>query len=391
MNRAKTCPVCGSPTLTLFLRREDVPVHQNLLLPSRESALQITRGDLTLMVCEACGFIFNQTFDLSKLSYNESYDNTQSHSSYFNQYLDELIHHLIFERDVRQCRVVEVGCGKGLFLRQLVQRSEFGNTGYGFDPTYLGPLVDLDGRLRFERRFYDPQCADIPADVVVCRHVIEHVPDPLNLLCTVKQALAHSPHARIFFETPCVQWILEHQVIWDFFYEHCSYFTAESLTTAFQLAGFEVQSVRHVFGGQYLWLEATPAHGTTTVTKDADSIPALASRFAQAEPGLIDKWTAAVQRWRARGNLALWGAGAKGVTFANLIDPARRWLSCVVDLNPHKQGHYIAGTGHPIVGYQELADYDVVAAMLLNPNYREENLRLLQELRLDVDLVTLRD
>ena len=41
---------------------------------------------------------------------------------------------------------------------------------------------------------------------------------------------------------------------------------------------------------------------------------------------------------------------AKGVTIANLIDPTNELFACVVDLNPGKQGHFLAGTGHPIVG-----------------------------------------
>src|SRR5213078_3046347 len=95
----------------------------------------------------------------------------------------------------------------------------------------------------------------LPADVVVCRHVIEHIPRPLDLLRAVRQAVAARPHARVCFETPCVEWVLRNQVVWDFFYEHCSLFSAASLATAFRAAGFEVTDVRHVFHGQYLWLE----------------------------------------------------------------------------------------------------------------------------------------
>ena len=102
------------------------------------------------------------------------------------------------------------------------------NTGVGFDPAYRGPDVDCSGRARFERRFYGPECADTAADVVVCRHVIEHVPRPVELLRTVRQALAASPHARVYLETPDAAWILRNQVLCDLFYEHCSLFTAPS-------------------------------------------------------------------------------------------------------------------------------------------------------------------
>jgi hypothetical protein len=85
--------------------------------------------------------------------------------------------------------------------------------------------------------------------------------------------------------------------------------------------------------------------------------------------------------------VALWGAGAKGVTFANLIDSERQDLDCIVDLNPEKQGHYVPGTGHPIVSYRDLCERGVTAAILMNPNYRQENLALLQDAHANVRLI----
>jgi SAM-dependent methyltransferase len=390
MNRPSKCPVCQSNLVTMFLRREQVPVHQNLVMKDQHSALEVPRGGLSLVVCEECGFVFNQAFEPSALSYGEDYDNTQTCSPLFNEYIDGLVDHLIFEKGVQNCRVVEVGCGKGLFLRKLTGVG--GNTGYGFDPSYVGPATDLDGHLHFEKRYYGPECTEISADVIVCRHVIEHVPNPLDLLHTIRQALANSPRAKVFFETPAVEWILKNQVIWDFFYEHCSYFSADSLTTAFEATGFKIESIRNVFGGQYLWLEATLSiEEPARVNRKPGLIPNLAKQFALSERKLKEVLGDRLQGLTARGKVALWGAGAKGVTLANLVDPKREWIACVVDLNPRKQGHYLPGTGHPIVGYQELAKYGVETAVLMNPNYREENLALLQESYPNVKLIDLVD
>src|SRR5207237_175358 len=106
--------------------------------------------------------------------------------------------------------------------------ADSGNRGFGFDPTYVGPLTRLNGRLKFDRRFYGPECQDVVPDAVVCRHVIEHVADPAALVGSVRGALQHVARARVYFETPCVEWILRKQVVWDFFYEHCSLFSPNS-------------------------------------------------------------------------------------------------------------------------------------------------------------------
>ena len=266
-----------------------------------------------------------------------------------------------------------------------------GNQGFGFDPSYAGPECDLDGRLIFRRCFYDASCTDVAADVVVCRHVIEHVPQPLALLASVHAALANSPGARVFFETPCVEWILEHRVVWDFFFEHCSLFSSASLRLAFEKSGFAVDRVAHIFGGQYLWLEARVADPAAAGCIDEDAAAGqrtagLAASYGIDEQTLRATWLARALALRRSGGVALWGAGAKGATFAHLLDPHCRLIDCVIDINPNKQGHFIPGTGHPIIGPDQLGARNVKSVVLMNPNYLEENRRLLAARRLKIDL-----
>jgi len=378
VTRPSVCPVCAGSDLLPFLTRTRVPVHQNRVFPTQAQALATSFGDLQLQACRRCGFVFNYSFDPAQLAYAQDYDNTQSHSGMFDDYLDRHVEDLVQRDGVRDAQVVEVGCGKGHFLRKLVAYPGSGNRGLGFDPSYQGALTDLGGRLQFERRFYDAQCALTPADVVVCRHVIEHVADPLALLRAVRAALRERPQARVFFETPCVRWILRNQVVWDFFYEHCSLFCAESLQSAFERTGFEVLQVRHGFGDQYLWLEARPAampdEEVTAAWRPvaAPDLADLAQAYGDSEQSQVQQWAQALARWRTDGPVALWGAGAKGVTFAHLLDPQAQRIDALVDINPAKQGGYVAGSGHAIIAPTELLRRGVAHVVLMNPNYRQE-------------------
>lgn len=373
------CPVCETDAVEEFLRRESVPVHQNLLLDDPESARRLQRGDLAMTVCRQCGFVFNAAFDARLLNYGSAYENTQTHSPVFAEYVDDLVQHLVDERKIRNSTIVEIGCGKGGFLKKLVEPEEFGNRGFGYDPSYLGPESLCDGRLQFRRQFYNASCRDVPANAVICRHVIEHVESPVSLLQAVREALDSSSRALLFFETPCVDWILEHQVVWDFFYEHCSLFTTRSLSTAFQRAGFQVAGCRHVFAGQYLWLEAQPSAAQARTLPDAEATVRLARRFALEESRRQTEWSDLLHAHRRRGPVALWGAGAKGVTFANLLDPNGALIDCVVDVNPAKQGKFLAGTGHAIVSPDEFVQRRVQSAIVLNPNYGDEIRRWLAQ------------
>ena len=83
MSRVECCPVCRSPDALWFLRRDSVPVQQNVLMPDLSSALAVARGSLHLAACRGCGFVFNGAFEPGKVAYGGSYDNNQNCSPAF--------------------------------------------------------------------------------------------------------------------------------------------------------------------------------------------------------------------------------------------------------------------------------------------------------------------
>lgn len=380
----RPCPLCGGQALKPFLTRRKVPTVQNLRLPTAAAARSLPRGLLRLAVCQACGFVCNTAFQAELVDYGGHYNNSQNASPAFEAHLAERVQHMVEAAGVRDCRVVEVGCGKGDFLRKLVLA---GNEGLGFDTSYEGPSSLLEGRLRFERRYFGPEAEAVEADVVVCRHVIEHVAEPVAFLKALGQAL--KPGTRLFLETPCVAWIFRHQVLWDVFYEHCNYFAAEVLASALAAAGFVQAEVGHVFGGQYLWAEATWSSSPQAPQFQPGPWPALAQAFGQHEGQGLKALSRQVEALALEGGVALWGAGAKGVSLANLVDPEGRILQAVVDIHPDKQGGFLPGTAHPIVAPEALPALGVRHVVLMNPNYRAENEALLKAQGLAVTLVEL--
>jgi Methyltransferase domain/C-methyltransferase C-terminal domain len=381
------CPICDGRHLHEFLRRGDVPVHQNVVYASAPAARAIPRGDLVMRMCGGCGFVFNAAFDPSKPTYDGKYEGTQVHSPWFVAHLTDLARRL--DGDGRIHHVVEIGCGDGAFLRALAGNAAI--SGIGIDPGYKGRASDCDGRLRFERRRFEDGIVSAPAaDLAICRHVVEHTPDPLRLLRTVRGLLDKERASRVYLETPCVEWILENQIIWDWFYEHCSLFSADSLRSAAMRAGLEVTVVRHTFGGQYLAIEATPraeAAAPAPLIVDTSRPLALAHAFGAAFEMKRTAWCARLRGLTARGPVAVWGAGAKGATFVNLVDADARTIECLIDLNPNKQGRFVGGTGHPIVAPEALRARDVRTVILMNPNYRAETESILASQGLTPDVI----
>lgn len=386
MTDKNSCPVCESSDHFPFLERARVPVFQNWPLADRQAAVGTVRGDLELHACRRCGFVFNRAFDPGLVAYGEDYDNSQQHSEVFSEYMDELVERVVGRCEAPVATIVEVGCGKGAFLKALVARTGAGISATGFDTSYQGPERYFDGRLRFRSCYYDRSAGCHP-DLVITRHVIEHVDDPAGFLRSIRDTLDSVPDARLFIETPCVEWILRNRVAWDFFYEHCSLFSVRSLSALVAACGFTVQLVTHLFGGQYLWLEAGVGARDSAPEYDPGDIPQLAADYSAYERSYRDNWIKRLDTLAHRGAVCIWGGGAKGVTFANLVDPACERIGCVVDVNENKQGKYVPGTGHRIVSPAELAGLGVRTAILMNPNYHDEVMRILARSGQDIDLV----
>ncbi len=363
------CPLCASVRVEAFLVRDDVPVHQNLLFDSAEEATGSARGQLCMSVCIVCGFVFNAAFDAGRITYGRGYDNDQTFSAYFDRYVESLVAELAAHVGIDGKMIAEIGCGTGYFLRRVVGSAK-GSRGIGYDPSYTGAAASEDGTIEFVPTTFTGESGGRAADVVICRHVIEHLPDPSALMSDLRGRL--SPHAVVVFETPSVEWILRHGVVWDFFYEHCSLFSASSLAMLFERCGFEVQRVSHVFNEQYLWLAARPGVAPARPALADQRVLGECRRFGDLERRTVSQWRESVETAAARGGVAVWGAGAKGTTFVNLVDPGGGLVTCLVDVNPRKQGRFVAGTGHAVVAPDQLAALGVATVIIMNPNYETE-------------------
>jgi hypothetical protein len=66
-----------------------------------------------------------------------------------------------------------------------------------------------------------------------------------------------------------------------------------------------------------------------------------------------------------------WGAGAKAVTFLNIVDPGDV-ISHVVDINPRKTGRFVPGSGQEIVEPNALRELRPQMILLMNAIYRDE-------------------
>jgi len=382
------CPVCDSVDIAVVFERRSVPVNQNIVFSNERDAATIAMRDIELVHCAECDFVFNGAFDEAAVMYDERYDNAQLTSPTYAKYIGELVAYMLDTCGLRDARVIEVGCGKGEFLGQLVSSAGSRVTGYGFDPSYTGPRETLGGRLVIEQMMFGPAVKHLHADALLSRHVIEHIPDPRAFLTSIVGAVEDMPAVRFFLETPSIDWILEQSAFWDIFYEHCNYWSARSMRALFEGSGLAVDGVRTIWRDQFLWVEghASDAPGQS-FRRDRDTgLRNRLSVFAAQEAERRAKLHAEISTMAGR--VALWGAAAKGVTMANLVDPNRNLIAALVDINPNKQGCFIAGSAHRIVPPAAVAAMELERIYVMNPNYLTECAAMLKEIGSSAQLVT---
>jgi SAM-dependent methyltransferase len=338
------------------------------------------------------GFISNVAFDAGLNEYSAQYEETQGYSDTFNAFSRNLAARLIERYNLRGKDVIEIGCGKGEFLTLLCELG--GSRGVGFDPSYVSDRsrAQVSDRVTFVKDFYSERYADRQADFICCKMTLEHIDRTAEFVRMVRRSIGDRRDTVVFFQVPDVMRVLRDLAFWDVYYEHCSYFSPGSLASLFRRAGFELIDLARDYDDQYLMIEARPGSGAgQTFPGLEDNLRALSGlvrRFAAEHPQQLVRWKNYLRQIKRSGRRAvLWGAGSKGVAFLTTLG-VQDQIEYAVDINPHKHGTFMAGTGQEIVAPEFLRQYQPDVVIVMNPIYRQEVQRSLQAMELNAEIMT---
>jgi len=374
-NSKASCPVCGGHDALVCLEVPGAPVVVGGLWKSREDALACPQGRIELAVCRSCAAVWNRAFDPALLDYGAGYDNALHHSPVFRKYERELAERLVERYALEGKDVVEIGAGNGHFLALLCERA--GARGVGFDPAFEPEHGDpgLGAGVRMLRGLYGPEHASLPVDALVCRQVLEHVDEPHAFLASLRALLAGHGGGIGYFEVPNALLSLRDLSIWNVIYEHPVYYTTTSLAHLFRRSGFEVLDAREAYEGQFVSVDVRPAaraDASPPPASEVGAVLAFAEGFRRHCEELTAGWRARLAELAAAGERAvIWGAGAKGVSFLNLLG-IQGAVELAVDVNPRKQGTFLAGSGQRIVAPEALQSYRPKLVIVMNPIYEDE-------------------
>jgi SAM-dependent methyltransferase len=330
-------------------RQLGLPVFQNKIYPTAESAKRAVTGDVALVQCPQSGLVGNALFQPALLDYDADYQNEQACSEAFRSHLERVLQ--ILQAHVSPGEVgIEIGCGKGYFLEMLASS---GANVTGYDPAYEG------SNPRVRKQYFGSDELTLIPDYLVLRHVLEHIPSPWRFISELLSVCKAG--TKIYIEVPCFEWIVENNAFYDVFYEHVNYFTLDVLRHVFR----NIIDCGKIFGGQYLYVIAQ---------LDSFRVP-KGYTGKMFTPLTMDKYLTNLlaRRTSDSGELYVWGAGAKGITFSNIVARHGIKVTSLVDINPAKHNKYAGLSGIPILAPRDvLPNLDGADVFVMNPVYLNE-------------------
>ncbi|OGK80600.1 MAG: hypothetical protein A2X53_16625 [Candidatus Rokubacteria bacterium GWA2_70_23] len=341
--REATCPACGHHGAVGFFDGGAQPLATLGWPPSAEQARAMPRLRLDFVRCVDCGHVFNAAFDYAAVPYSDKPNLMFNRSAGWSDHLRALQQRMLSTLPERPV-VVEIGHGDGHFLRALAAARPAGRY-VGFDPH--GAPEAAAGPVELRRALFvsSRHVADYRPDLIMSRHVLEHLGNPLGFIQSLSFAAAWAEiHPALFLEVPCIDRALATGRTVDFYYEHNSHFTTESFMRMLSRSGVVVDFVGHGYNGEVVY-------GFVRLGKSREQIERARASLAFGDRA--SRAGAAIRRqleelWASGRSVAVWGGTGKSAAFMNQMGMDAIRFPVVVDSDRDKAGTFVPGTGQEI-------------------------------------------
>jgi len=229
------------------------------------------------------------------------------------------------------------------------------------------------------RDYYTKDSGPAPSTIVL-RHIMEHIQDPYFFLDSL---LPKNSRPILYIEVPAWEWIAKRLSFYAFSYEHCSYYSENSLRRMLAKIGYEVRYCAFDFDNEYLSCVAMPGK-SRPYREDLDELLKDTAAFAESLPSLMK-----TMRESFSPEHILWGAAGKGTNLLNLIDCMYTDSPVVIDSNPRRAHTFIPRTGQEVIPPHEISNWHPRKILLTNSAYRAEMKKTIAECGVTADIVGL--
>lgn len=397
-----TCIACGhalSPLMTL----DDMPASaQNI--PAASELAEDHPLSLTLCQCPSCGLV---QFDTEPVDYYRDVIRAGGGTRTMTRLRHEEYARLLTamqEQHIRGRRIVEVGCGRGEFLRMWQNLAEDPEGAAALardqerDPLSGQPnaaplhLVGIEHKASLvaeanaaadkKYRVYegfatgDVRYPEGPFDAFVQFNFLEHQPDPCDMLRNIWHNL--KPQALGLITVPSFEYILRYNGYYELLRDHIANYTEFTLQKLLQDCGFELLSMDLVNRDTIEAIvrkadpdELSELHYSGRLI-DVSALRDSYDRLSASVNAHIDHLS------ESRRTMAIWGASHQGFTLAATTKLGGR-VEYIIDSAPFKQGRFSPASHIPIVAPDYAVAHPVDEILIVAPGYTDEIAGIIRE------------
>ena len=421
-----TCIACGhalSPLMTL----DDMPASaQNI--PAASELAEDHPLSLTLCQCPSCGLV---QFDTEPVDYYRDVIRAGGGTRTMTRLRHEEYARLLTamqEHHIHGRRIVEVGCGRGEFLRMWQNLAENPEGAAALardqarDPLSGQPnaaplhLVGIEHKpaLVEEANAFAATSADAetpvtetavaaqtasaapapayriyegfatgdvrypegPFDAFVQFNFLEHQPDPCDMLRNIGRNL--KPQALGLITVPSFEYILRYNGYYELLRDHIANYTEFTLQKLLQDCGFELLSMDIVNRDTIEAIvrkadpdELSELHYSGRLI-DVSALRDSYDRLSASVNAHIDHLS------ESHRTMAIWGASHQGFTLAATTKLGGR-VEYIIDSAPFKQGRFSPASHIPIVAPDYAVAHPVDEILIVAPGYTDEIAGIIRE------------
>lgn len=397
-----TCIACGhalSPLMTL----DDMPASaQNI--PAASELAEDHPLSLTLCQCPSCGLV---QFNTEPVDYYRDVIRAGGGTRTMTRLRHEEYARLLTamqEHHIHGRRIVEVGCGRGEFLRMWQNLAEDPEGAAALardqarDPLSGQPnaaplhLVGLehkpslveeanavaDKKYRVYEGFAtgDVRYPEGPFDAFVQFNFLEHQPDPCDMLRNIWHNL--KPQALGLITVPSFEYILRYNGYYELLRDHIANYTEFTLQKLLQDCGFELLSMDLVNRDTIEAIvrkadpdELSELHYSGRLI-DVSALRDSYDRLSASVNAHIDHLS------ESHRTMAIWGASHQGFTLAATTKLGGR-VEYIIDSAPFKQGRFSPASHIPIVAPDYAVAHPVDEILIVAPGYTDEIAGIIRE------------
>ena len=362
-----TCPVCSHGVAAPLFRGGEHPLATLGWPGSADSARAMARLPHDFVQCPKCTHVWNRSFSYEAIPYQKNPMRMFNQGGIWKG-------HMAATRDLMMSKmptaptVIDVGCGDGDFIARLADSNARVGRYIGFDVS----TSDESGQgVEFHGRYFEPleDVATFQPDLILMRHVLEHLTDPAVFLDKLAWSAARLGKPLWFFaELPCIDRALQHHRLADFFYEHFSHFTLQSFGTLMQRAG-DIDTIAQGYDGEVQYALVKLGVSSDAALR-AQRSNAFADRAAVAEREIRSQLDALAKSGR---RVAIWGGTGKAAAFINRFGVDADRFPTVVDSDPTKAGAHVPGSGQ-VIQYRDVLKTHPVDVVVIPTQWRAKDI-----------------